>query len=190
MELSEEKLKKSDIPENIPQDPPPDTTKTTEAAPSHSRRKKMIAWLTVVIVLLLIAWFLLWFFYLQFHETTEDAYANGNLITINAAVPGSCIAFFADDTDLVEKGQLLVLLDSTPYQIAYEKELATLASETLRVRELYSTVEVNRANVSKRVDQCFAVIKIIERFLIGYPFSLSRLEIFHHARHGGAVAGH
>ncbi len=116
------------------------------------KRNKIIYWMTGAILLVLLVWFLLWLFYLRFHESTDDAYANGNLININSAVPGSCVAFYADDTDLVEKGQLLVLLDSTPYKITFEKELATLASEVLHVRELYTKVEVSRAEVeSKRV---------------------------------------
>ena len=85
-------------------------------------------------------------------KSTDDAYANGNLININSAVQGSVIAFYADDTDLVQEGQLLISLDPTAYQIKYEEELATLAATVLQVRQLYEAVVTNEANAkSKRI---------------------------------------
>ena len=120
--------------------------------PSHRGRNHTLWWFTLGIIVVGLAWFLLWFFYLQYYESTDDAYANGNMININAAVPGSVVAFFADDTDLVMEGQLLVLLDRTDYQVQYDKELAALAATVLQVRQLYDTVKVNLANVdTKRI---------------------------------------
>lgn len=105
-------------------------------------------WLfTLFLILAGLAWFLLWFFYLQYHEWTDDAYANGNMVNINSAISGSAVAFYADDTDLVEEGQLLVQLDPTYYQIVYDKELARLAAVVLEVRQLYDNVLAAQANV-------------------------------------------
>lgn len=120
-------------------------------ADNHTRNRRLLL-VTVVLVVLAILWSLYYFLYLQYHESTDDAYANGNMITINAAVPGSVAAFFADDTDLVQEGQLLVMLDRTAYQVAYDKELAALASTVLQVRQLYDSVLANRASVeTKRI---------------------------------------
>jgi len=108
--------------------------------------------LTAAIVLAAIIWFLYWLFYLRFHAYTDDAYANGNMVNLNSAVSGSVISFYADDTDLVLEGQLLVKLDPTKYQVAFDKEMATLAERVLEVKQLYGTVEVRRAELeSKRV---------------------------------------
>lgn len=124
----------------IPPPPPP---------PNRSRRKT-IFWFSALLLLIGILWFLWWFFYLRFHESTDDAYSNGNLIRINSAVPGSVIAFFADDTDLVKQGDLLVKLDPTPYQVTYENELASLAAVVLQVRQFYTQVPVSQANVENK----------------------------------------
>lgn len=119
--------------------------------PNHSRNKTLLLFTALLIVTALI-WLGCWFFYFQYHESTDDAYANGSMVTVNSAVPGSVVAFFTDDTALVTKGQLLVQLDSTEYQAAYEKELATLASVVLQVRQLYDIVSARRENVeSKRI---------------------------------------
>lgn len=111
-------------------------------------RSKILFVTTLMLVLLAIGWFVLWFFYFRFHQRTDDAYANGNLVNINGATPGSVVAFFADDTDLVQEGQLLVLLDSTAYQIQYETALATLGATVLQVKELYDQERAAAATVA------------------------------------------
>ncbi|MCE5318057.1 MAG: efflux RND transporter periplasmic adaptor subunit [Parachlamydia sp.] len=118
-------------------------------ADNHTRNRRLLL-VTGLLLLLTLLWCLYYFLYLQYHESTDDAYANGNMISINSAVPGSVAAFFADDTDFVQEGQLLVMLDRTAYQVAYDKELAALASTVLQVRQLYNSVLSNRANVDNK----------------------------------------
>lgn len=115
------------------------------------KRKGALLWgLTFLLLLAACAFGLYWFFVLQYEEYTDDAYVNGNLITLNPVVPGSVIAFYADDTDLVEQGQLIVALDPTNYQIAYEKELAAFADTLLKVRQLYDTIRLNETLVENK----------------------------------------
>jgi len=119
---------------------------------TKSKRNKIIWFFTIGLLVIGLAFFLLWLFYLRFHQWTDNAYANGNLININSAVSGSVVAFYADDTDLVKEGQLLVRLDSTDYELTYNKELASLAAVVLQVRQLYSNVQANAAlKESKKV---------------------------------------
>lgn len=133
---------------------------------SNRARSRTLQWFTLVLILAGVAWFCYWYFYLQYHESTDDAYANGNLININSVISGAVVAFYADDTDLVKEGQLLVTLDRTNYEAIYNKELATLALVTLHVRQLYDEVETSRANVrNKQTD--------LERTKIDYNDRLS-----------------
>jgi membrane fusion protein (multidrug efflux system) len=60
------------------------------------------------------------------------------------------VAFYADDTDFVTEGMLLVELDSTKYRVQYEKELAALASTVLDVSQIYDRVQVSQANTQSR----------------------------------------
>ena len=118
--------------------------------PPNKPRNRGLLWFSLLILLIAILWLCYWFFYLRFHESTDDAYANGNFINVNSPISGSVVAFYADDTDLVQQGQLLVALDPTAYQIAFEKELATLASTALQVKQLYEKVEVNKAQLKSK----------------------------------------
>ncbi|WP_059359706.1 HlyD family secretion protein [Parachlamydia acanthamoebae] len=117
---------------------------------SAKNRKKPLIILTVVILLIALVWLVLWLAYFRFHQSTDDAYVNGNLVNVTSVIAGTPIAFFADDTDLVETGQLLVLLDPTLYQVQYEQELTRLSSTVLQVMQIYDTVKVNQSTVENR----------------------------------------
>jgi membrane fusion protein (multidrug efflux system) len=123
-----------------------------EASKKENKRSRSRAlWgFTLALLLACLLWLAYWYFYLQFHESTDDAYANGNLININSVIPGAVVAYYADNTDFVKEGQLLVQLDCTNHQLAYQKELATLASVVLQVRQLYDNVKANQANVKNK----------------------------------------
>ena len=141
----------------------------------------LIFWLTTFSILVLaLAWsYHSLFIYADF-ESTDDAYANGNLININSAVQGSVIAFYADDTDLVQEGQLLISLDPTAYQIKYEEELATLAATVLQVRQLYEAVVTNEANAkSKRIAfrRDSMIIKTARSWLVLLQFPMKIISI-------------
>lgn len=130
-----------------------------KAEPSgHAPPRRRAMTITIaVFVILGLAWFLIWLFYWRFYESTDDAYTNGNLVNVTSVISGVPIAYFTDDTDYVEEGQLIVLLDDTPYQIAYDAALANLSETVLQVKQLYDTVEVNRASVkSKRTQRDLA----------------------------------
>ncbi len=118
--------------------------------PQPNGRNKVLWIVTTLLVLFGVAWFLFWLLYLRFHAFTDDAYANGSMIKLNSAIPGSVVAFYADDTDLVRGGQLLVQLDSTRYQVAYDEALASLAATVLDVRKLYDKVLSNQAAVEAK----------------------------------------
>lgn len=125
--------------------------------PVQKNRYRGVIYLTFFILLIGLLWFLLWFFNFRFREYTDNAYVNGNMINVTSVVAGTPIAFFADNTNLVEKGQLLVLLDETPFLLTYERELATLATTVLQVAQYFNQVKAAIANVeSKR--------SIFERF--------------------------
>lgn len=111
---------------------------------------RSIIWLTVIILLVGLTWFLLWFYDFRWREYTDDAYVNGNMVNVTPVVSGTPIAFFADDTDLVEEGQLLVQLDETPFRLALEKELATLASTALQVAQYYNSVKASIASLQSK----------------------------------------
>lgn len=114
---------------------------------SNGKRSRSLIGLTLAIILLALSWAIYWLLVLQYYESTDDAYANGNKVFINASISGSITAFYADDTSFVSEGQLLVSLDETKYRLDYEKELAYLADVVLQVRQIFDHVAVAKAQV-------------------------------------------
>jgi len=149
---------------------------------TNQRRNRALWWATGSLLLVALICLCLWLFYFQFHESTNDAYANGNLIPLNSAISGSVVAFYTDETDLVEQGQLLVELDSTQYHIVYVEELAALAATVLDVLKLQDMVLVAQANKeSKRI--AFEKTKYdYENRLALLPSQAISNETFIHAR--------
>lgn len=158
------------------------------AQTDHPRRRRMLVGLTIGLLVVGLVWLLAWIFYFQYHETTTDAYANGNLVNVNSPVAGSAVAFYADDTDLVIEGQLLVALDETDYRVRYEKELSTLAAVVLQVQQLYHTLLANQVIVeSKRVELERACFDYENRLQLIDTMAVSN-EDFIHARDAFLVA--
>lgn len=58
---------------------------------------------------------------LRHFEETDDAYVAGNQIQIMSQVSGSVTKVWADNTDFVKEGDVLVTLDPTDARQAFEK---------------------------------------------------------------------
>jgi membrane fusion protein (multidrug efflux system) len=86
----------------------------------------------------------------QYHVTTDNAYVGGNLVQITPQVPGTVTQIAADDTDLVQAGQLLVKLDSADSQVALAQAEADLASAVRGVRTRFSNSAGLDAQVAAR----------------------------------------
>jgi membrane fusion protein (multidrug efflux system) len=125
---------------------------TPEVAVRPSRRKRNLLILLLVIVLAAAgctAWYLL---YARYYESTDDAYVNGNQVTLTPQIAGTVTEVTVDEGDYVQKGQPIVLLDPSDTEIALQQAEADLASTVRQVRGLYSTADNYRAQVdAKRV---------------------------------------
>ncbi|MCS4534089.1 efflux RND transporter periplasmic adaptor subunit [Neisseria montereyensis] len=86
---------------------------------SHRKRNLTLATLFFIVIALgfAIAYFLIW----QHEEETDDAYVAGHLVQITPQVGGTVRKVLVDDTDLVKKGEVLVLLDDSDFQLAYDR---------------------------------------------------------------------
>lgn len=94
--------------------------------------------------------FIYWFIYGQFSVYTEDAYVAGNEVMITPQVDGGIVALYADDTDFVEKGQLIAELDCLPIQLLLEEKKAQLGEVVRNVRERFADVVAKEALVFLR----------------------------------------
>jgi membrane fusion protein (multidrug efflux system) len=86
----------------------------------------------------------------RYHVTTDNAYVAGNVIQVTPQVAGTVVALHADDTDLVEAGQILVELDDADARIALQSAEAALAEAVRGVRGLFAGAGQSSAVVDQR----------------------------------------
>ena len=127
---------------------PQDQAASSPAPTRHTRRKWLLGVLTLIFLLCGAAYGTYWDFIGRFEESTDDAYVAGNTVALTTRVIGTVTAIRADNTQRVQEGQPLVLLDSTDARIALEQAKARLAKTVREVQGLYQTEAEQEAQVS------------------------------------------
>jgi membrane fusion protein (multidrug efflux system) len=127
---------------------PEDEASSSPGPASHGRRKWLLGLLTLAFLLGGGAYGTYWALIGRFEESTDDAYVAGNTVPLTARVIGTVTAIRADNTQRVQEGQPLVLLDETDARIALEQAEARLAQAVRQVQGLYQTEAQQEANVS------------------------------------------
>ncbi|MCC5832809.1 MAG: efflux RND transporter periplasmic adaptor subunit [Chlamydiales bacterium] len=119
-------------------------------APNHKRRNRWLLTLVVIFLLAGLVWFLYWIFIGRFYVYTEDSYVHGNQVMLTPQVSAGVAAIYAEDTDLVEQGQLVVELDQSDHLIAFEEAQERLAQTVRDVVALFQDVGAKEAEVILR----------------------------------------
>ncbi|WP_314406888.1 HlyD family efflux transporter periplasmic adaptor subunit [Pseudomonas kuykendallii] len=117
---------------------------------SSGKRRTLLIGLALLVILAVLGVYLYHLFYGRFHESTDDAYVNGNLVQITPQITGTVVSIGADDGDYVEQGQVLVRFDPSDSEVALQSAEANLAKTVRQVRGLYSNVDSYKAQVASR----------------------------------------
>ena len=97
------------------------------APPKQQRSKKPLIILAVIVVLVAIVAFIFWFLRRN-QVTTDDAYTDGDAITMAPKVSGYVSALYIDDNTHVKKGDLLLRIEQSDYAATQGQDQAELAS--------------------------------------------------------------
>ncbi|WP_133479094.1 efflux RND transporter periplasmic adaptor subunit [Cognatilysobacter segetis] len=128
----------------------PAPTAPAAAPAKNSKRRRALMILALVVLLAGIGWLLYHFLVGRWHQDTDDAYVQGNIVTITPQTVGTVTAITAEDGMRVEAGQVLVRLDATDAQVGYEQAVANLANTVRQVRGLYSSVTSAQGEIRAR----------------------------------------
>ena len=147
---------------------------------SNGKRKRMMTLLVIVILIAAIAYGLYYFLVARFHEETDDAYVNGNVVQITPQVTGTVIAVNADDTQTVKVGDPIVVLDPADSRIALQSAEANLGQVVRQVRGLYADDSQYQAQVAVRQsDLSRAQDDLKRRMQVAQTGAVSQEEISH-----------
>ncbi|MEI2267088.1 multidrug efflux MFS transporter periplasmic adaptor subunit EmrA [Erwinia sp. CGal63] len=100
------------------------------------KRKGALIVLAIIFAIAGIAWLAYWFIVLRHFQETDDAYVAGNQVQVMAQVSGSVNKVWFDDTDRVRKGDVLVTLNKTDAEQAFEKAQTALATSVRQTHQL------------------------------------------------------
>ncbi len=126
--------------------PPSQVTRT----PAQGKRRRALLILLAVVVVAGIAWLAYYLLVARWHQDTDDAYVQGNIVSITAQTPGTVVSINADDGMRVKAGQVLVQLDPNDAQVALAQAEANLAATVRQVRGLFSSVDSAQADIAAR----------------------------------------
>jgi len=129
-----------------------DSTSNT-GSNGNGRRRRILLALAVIFLAAGAAWVLLWWFVFSLREVTDDAYVNGNQVTVSSQVTGTVIAVLADDTQRVEAGQVVVRLDPTDAELALARAQNALAQAVRQVRQQTHVAGQYDAGVASRREE-------------------------------------
>lgn len=162
------------------------STPQQPAAPAqpanNGKRKRMMTLLVIVILIAAVAYGLYYFLDARFHEDTDDAYVNGNVVQITPQVTGTVIAVNADDTQTVKAGDPLVVLDPADARVALEQAEANLAQTVRQVRGLFADDNQYQAQVALRQSDLSRAQDDLKRRLTVAQTGAVSLEEISHAR--------
>jgi membrane fusion protein (multidrug efflux system) len=106
--------------------------------------------LAIVFIVAAVLYGLYWFFVARFSVGTDDAYVHGNQVAVMARVKGTVTTINADDTDRVQKGEVIVVLDRADARLTLDKAEAALARAVRHVRELQQNEKEQQAIIVQR----------------------------------------
>ncbi|MDR5796549.1 HlyD family secretion protein [Caballeronia sp. LZ008] len=132
--------------ENDRKDAKDDGDKAEDKAEDKARKKpgkKPLIILGVVVVVLAIGAFV-WWFLTRNQVSTDDAYTDGDAVTIAPKVSGYVVTMNIDDNRFVHKGDLLIRIDPRDYQAQLDQANAQLGLAQAQLHAAQTQLEVAR----------------------------------------------
>ena len=156
------------------------TAASVQSQTNNGRRKLLMTLLVGVILIAAIAYGLYYFLVARFHEDTDDAYVNGNVVQITPQVTGTVIAVNADDTQTVKAGDPVVVLDGADARVSLQQAEANLAQTVRQVRGLFVNNDQYQAQIAQRqADLSRAQDDLRRRLTVAQTGAVSQEEISH-----------
>ncbi|VXC98522.1 multidrug efflux system [Enterobacterales bacterium 8AC] len=144
------------------------------------QRKFWLLLLTVIFIVIGAAYFVYWFLVLRHHQETDNAYVAGNQVQIMAQVSGSVNSVTFDNTDFVQKGDVLLTLDPTDAEQAFERAKTALANSVRQTHQLVINSKQYQANIALRKSELSkAENDLKRRVVLGSVDAIGREELQH-----------
>jgi membrane fusion protein, multidrug efflux system len=110
-------------------------------------RRAVLA-ILIVVVLAGISPAIRYYKYFSTHVSTDDAYVDGTVALVSTRVAGTVSAVYVEDNWTVKRGDLLVTLDPSDFQVRVSQAEAQLARAKQTVDEMFAQVNAAQAGLA------------------------------------------
>ena len=144
------------------------------------RRKRNLTLVTLLFIIIALGVTLADFLFWQHEEETEDAYVAGHLVQITPQITGTVRKVMFDDTELVKKGDVLITLDDSDFQLAYDRAQNELIQAIRQNKQQTATNSQAKAQVLlRKADLARAQADLRRRELLSGTDAISGEELSH-----------
>jgi membrane fusion protein (multidrug efflux system) len=126
-------------------------TPAGDPAPELTEPRSNRRFIVIGVVLLLVVGAVFFYWRSTFTEDTDDAQVDGNLYQVSSRITGNVVKVYVEDNQQVQRGQLLVEIDPTDYQVALQQAEADLASAQAQAVQASTNVPITRTSVGTTV---------------------------------------
>jgi membrane fusion protein, multidrug efflux system len=119
-------------------------------SPAARRKRRTRLVILLAALALVVAGLFLWR-YLSTYESTDDAQVDVHLYPVSARISGYVVKVNVNDNQWVEKGDVLVEIDPTDYQVAVAQAESNLANAEATARSLNITVPITSVNSTSQL---------------------------------------
>lgn len=136
-------------PENRPK-PLPSTERDLRTRPSRTSSPGFRIGLIIAAVVLLVAAFFI-YRYLSSYESTDDAQVDGHINSVSARISGHVVSLNVRDNQYVQAGQVLIEIDPSDYQVAYDRAKAQFEDAQAAAAAAGVTIPITSVSTSTQV---------------------------------------
>ncbi len=133
----------------------------TELKKNNNRKKGLV----LIVILLIVASGLAYYWWSRGRVTTDDAYVDGHIYSITPRIPGYVTNVSVADNQKVKKGEPLLSLDTTEYEVALAEAKASLAEAESILTSLELGVPLEMSQTTQRVRGAQAQLESLRKTL-------------------------
>jgi membrane fusion protein, multidrug efflux system len=115
------------------------------------RSKKPLIITAIIVVVLAVIAFFIWFAHRN-QVSTDDAYTDGNTVTMVPKVSGYVVDLYVNDNTRVRKGDLLLRIDPRDYITALDQARAQLALAQAQLNTARNSLKIARVQYPAQLD--------------------------------------
>jgi membrane fusion protein (multidrug efflux system) len=114
-----------------------------KSKPEKARSKKPLIILGVAVIIAAIIGFIVWFAHRN-QVSTDDAYTDGNVISMAPKISGYVTELLIDDNSRVRKGDVLLRIETQDFRTAQDSALGQLALAKAQLKSAETALRISR----------------------------------------------